>query len=67
MAIIESSVKVSLAERSYDIVVGAGLLDSLGRRLHALGLCGKVGVVTDATVGKLYGARGDARDQIRRS
>jgi 3-dehydroquinate synthase len=57
MAIIESSVKVSLAERSYDIVVGSGLLDSLGRRLHALGLCGKVGVVTDATVGKLYGAR----------
>jgi len=57
MAIIESSVKVSLAERSYDIVVGAGLLDSLGRRLHALGVGGKVGVVTDATVGKLYGAR----------
>ena len=57
MAIVESSVNVSLAERSYDIVVGAGLLDSLGRRLHALGFCGKVGVVTDATVGKLYGPR----------
>ena len=57
MAIIESSVKVSLADRSYDIVVGAGLLDSLGRRLHALGCCGKVGVVTDTAVGKLYGPR----------
>lgn len=57
MAIVESSVKVSLAERSYDIVVGAGLLDGLGRRLHALGFCGTVGVVTDSTVGKLYGAR----------
>lgn len=57
MAIVESSVKVSLAERSYDIVVGAGLLDSLGRRLQALGFCGQVGVVTDAAVGKLYGPR----------
>lgn len=57
MAIVESSVKVSLAERSYDIVVGAGLLDSLGRRLHALGFDGKVGVVTDSTVAKLYSAR----------
>jgi 3-dehydroquinate synthase len=57
MAIIESAVKVSLAERSYDIVVGAGLLDSLGRRLLALGHSGKVGVVTDAVVGKLHGPR----------
>lgn len=57
MAIAESSVRVSLAERSYDIVVGAGLLDNLGQRLLALGFRGKVGVVTDATVGKLYAAR----------
>ena len=57
MAIVESSVKVSLAERAYDIVVGVGLLDSLGRRLQALGFCGKVGVVTDAAVGKLYASR----------
>lgn len=57
MAIVESTVKVSLAERSYDIVVGAGLLDSLGRRLQTLGFCGKVGVVTDAAVGKLYALR----------
>jgi 3-dehydroquinate synthase len=57
MAIVESSVKVSLTERSYDIVVGAGLLESLGRRLQALGFGGKVGVVTDSTVAKLYGAR----------
>jgi 3-dehydroquinate synthase len=57
MAIVESSVKVSLADRTYDIVVGVGLLDSLGRRLQALGYGGKVGVVTDAAVGKLYGSR----------
>lgn len=57
MAIVESSVQVSLGERSYDIVVGTGLVESLGRRLRALGFCGKVGVVTDAAVGKLYGAR----------
>ena len=57
MAIVESSVKVSLTERSYDIVVAAGLLDSLGRRLRALSFDGKVGVVTDSTVAKLYGAR----------
>ena len=57
MAIAESSVQVSLAPRSYAIVVGDGLLDSLGRRLQSLGCCGKVGVVTDAAVGKLYASR----------
>src|SRR3982751_4234620 len=57
MAIVESSVKVTLAERGYDIIVGAGLLGSLGRRLLALGFSGKVGVVTDATVANLYSAR----------
>jgi 3-dehydroquinate synthase len=57
MSIVESTVKVSLAERSYDIVVGAGLLDDLGRRLQELGFCGQVGVVTDAVVGKVYGSR----------
>lgn len=57
MAIAESSVKVTLAERGYDIIVGAGVLGSLGRRLLALGCSGKVGVVTDATVATLYSAR----------
>src|SRR5688572_603686 len=57
MAIVETSVNVSLAERSYEIVVGAGILDSLGRRLQTLGFSRKVGVVTDAAVGKLYAPR----------
>ncbi|MEW6542031.1 MAG: 3-dehydroquinate synthase [Nitrospirota bacterium] len=47
-------VTVSLAERSYDILIKAGLLEETGARLRALGLSGKVAVVTDRTVARLY-------------
>jgi 3-dehydroquinate synthase len=54
MALHERCVKVSLADRSYDIVVGAGLLREVGSRLRGLGHSGKVALVTDSTVAPLY-------------
>jgi 3-dehydroquinate synthase len=42
-----STVPVSLGDRSYDILIQAGLLKKLAGRLKDLGLTGKVGVVTD--------------------
>lgn len=43
-------VNVSLAERSYDIVIGRGLMASLGRRVASLRPGARVAIVTDATV-----------------
>lgn len=48
------TVPVSLAERSYHIVIQAGLLARLGRELKKLGVKGKVGVVTDRHVAAHY-------------
>jgi 3-dehydroquinate synthase len=49
------TVKVELGERSYDILMGGGLLNTLGA-LVASRVKGRTGlVVTDATVGALYG------------
>lgn len=56
-AILEQCVKVSLADRSYDIVIKGGALTEIGKRLASLGLTGKVGVVTDAVVSRLYAQR----------
>jgi 3-dehydroquinate synthase len=50
----EQRVRVSLGERSYDILIKAGLLGEVGPRLHQLGLAGKVAVVTNPLVGRLY-------------
>jgi 3-dehydroquinate synthase len=49
-----STVSVSLGERSYDILIQAGLLEKLGGRLKKLGVTGKVGVVTDRHVAGHY-------------
>ncbi|MYC28067.1 MAG: 3-dehydroquinate synthase [Nitrospira sp. SB0662_bin_26] len=49
-------VKVGLGKRSYDIVIAPGSLHRMGKYLHALGLSGKVGVVTNPTLAGLYGA-----------
>jgi 3-dehydroquinate synthase len=57
---LEHTVKVSLADRSYDIVIGRGLLADVGRRLKALGHGGQAAIVTDTHVGRLY-ARAVAR------
>jgi 3-dehydroquinate synthase len=45
-------VKVSLGERSYDIVIGRGLLASLGTRIAALRPGAKVAIVTDDNVAR---------------
>lgn len=50
----EHRVSVSLAERSYDIRIKPGLLNEVGSSLAALGFRGKVGVVTNPVVGRLY-------------
>jgi len=54
-ASVERRVTVSLGERSYDILIKAGLLGEVGPRLKQLGLAGKVAVVTNQVVGRLYG------------
>jgi 3-dehydroquinate synthase len=50
----ERCVPVSLGDRSYEIRIKSGLLGEIGRCLSALGLKGKVGVVTNPVVGRLY-------------
>jgi 3-dehydroquinate synthase len=44
------TVAVALGERSYEVVIGRGLLGSLGRRIAALSPGAKVAVVSDETV-----------------
>jgi 3-dehydroquinate synthase len=48
------TVNVPLGERGYDIVIGRGLLASLGKRLAALRPNVRAALVTDSTVAKLY-------------
>jgi 3-dehydroquinate synthase len=47
-------VTVSLAERSYDILIEPGSLGEIGAQLAALGFGGKVGIVTNPAIGRLY-------------
>jgi len=47
-------VPVALGERSYDIVIGRGLLASLGERIKRLRPGARVAIVTDANVGKFH-------------
>lgn len=46
---------VGLGERSYPIWVGHGQLPTLGEALNAVGFPRRVGIVTNPTVGDLYG------------
>ena len=48
------TVNVPLGGRSYDILVGGGLLKSLGAECRKLGLGARCAVVTDANVGPRY-------------
>jgi 3-dehydroquinate synthase len=52
-----TAVPVSLAGRSYDIVIGPALIDRVGELSAALLASRRVIVVTDQTVAPLYGAR----------
>lgn len=47
-------VVVPLGARAYSVVVGTGVLSSVGPRLAALGFKGKCGLVTSERVGALY-------------
>jgi 3-dehydroquinate synthase len=49
-----STVTVSLAERSYEIIIQTGILERLGRELKKQGVKGKVGIVTDRNVARHY-------------
>lgn len=51
---VEHCVKVSLAERSYDILIRSGLRGEVGRCLRGLGFSGKVAVVTSPAIRRLY-------------
>ena len=53
-------VQVALAERAYDIVIGRGLLASLGARIKALRPGAKIAIVTDETVAKHHLAAAEA-------
>ena len=50
-------VEVPLGDRAYHAHVGPGLLDQLGEKLAPLGLRKRCVVITDSTVGPLYGER----------
>jgi 3-dehydroquinate synthase len=54
------AVPVALGDRSYDIVIGAGQLASLGRRIRALRPGAKAAIVTDETVAGHYLAATEA-------
>ena len=49
-----ATVRVALGARSYDIVIGRGLIASLGTRLAALRSGAKVAIVTDENVARLH-------------
>lgn len=45
------------ASRSYEVLIGKGLLDSLGSRAAALGGAEKAAIISDSNVWPLYGSR----------
>ena len=53
-------VQVALAERAYDIVIGRGLLASLGTRIKALRPGARLAIVTDETVARHHLADAEA-------
>ena len=57
-------VPVALGERSYEIAIGRGLLESLGERIAALRPGAKVAIVTDATVARHHLAAAEAAVRV---
>ncbi|HET6466394.1 MAG TPA: 3-dehydroquinate synthase [Nitrospiria bacterium] len=51
-----AEIRVDLAERGYPIEIGDGILSRIGERMVSLGLKGKVGLITNPRVGRLYGS-----------
>ncbi|MGV8082447.1 MAG: 3-dehydroquinate synthase [Coriobacteriia bacterium] len=54
-------VHVELGPRSYDVLIGPRVLDSIGLRLRELSKARRVALVSDSTVAELYGPRADAQ------
>lgn len=50
-------IRVELAERSYEIVIGSGTLDKLGKMVGSFGLSPKIAMVSNPKVLSLYGKR----------
>ena len=48
------NIKVALGDRSYEITLGAGILETVGSMCRGLGLTGVAAVVTNTTVAPLY-------------
>ena len=48
-------IKVELGSNSYEVYIGSGLLAQAGRRLKENGFSGKLVIITDPTVNRLYG------------
>lgn len=48
---------VDLSSRSYDILIGQGLLSNAGALMRATGCGGRLAVITDETVLRLYGSQ----------
>ncbi|MFZ5997400.1 MAG: 3-dehydroquinate synthase [Nitrospirota bacterium] len=55
-------VHVELGERSYEIVIGRGILSGIGERLAAFGFTRTIAVISNPTVFGLYG--GQVRDAL---
>lgn len=51
------TVELSLADRSYNIHIGSGLLDKVGKYLRKVAPASKAVLISDQTVHNLYGAR----------
>ncbi len=58
-------INVGLGERSYPIWIGRGIFDALGDALQQVAFPKKVAIVTNETVGPIYGAR--IREVLARS
>jgi 3-dehydroquinate synthase len=58
-------IRVELAERSYNIYIGSGILDGLGDRLTLFNFSPKIAMVSNPTVLPLYGKR--VADSIRKA
>jgi len=50
------TITVGLGKRRYDVVIGRGGMQQIGRHLQSLGCSGRVGIVTNRTVQRFYGA-----------
>ena len=48
-------IKVALGSKSYEVYIGSGLLTQAGHWLSENGFSGKLVIITDTTVNKLYG------------